>query len=92
MDIVIHRKPRPNEKFVSLFVYSVRTKKHPGWWKHYDCEYFPARKLFGIKRSTILCHVIESLYGAIHEIPDCDDCELVEAPVNYRQMETEDRD
>ena len=92
MKVVIHSKPNVNEKFVSLFVYSVKFKRFPNWWYHYDCEYFPERKLFNIKRTTILCHVIARLYEATHDVPNCEDCELVEAPVNYRQMEMEDRD
>lgn len=92
MKIVIHSKPDFKESGVRLLVYSIKFKKFPRWWYHYDCEYFPARKLFSIKRNSLLDHVIKRLYESEHDIPNCEDCELVEEPINYRQMEREDRD
>lgn len=95
MKVVIHSKPDFKEIGVRLLKYSVKFKRFPNWWYHYDCEYFPERKLFNIKRTTILCHVIERLYESTHDVLDCESCELIVEEDCYcetRRIMVEDRD
>jgi len=92
MRVVIHSKPDLTAKHVRLFTYSIAFKKYPKWVYLYDCEYFPERNLFYKKDISILNHIIERIYESTHDVPNCEDCELVEEPVDYRRMMMEDRD
>ncbi len=92
MKIIIHIEPDFKEANVRTLHYSVKTKRNPRWWDVYSYDYFVKRNDLSVRKGYILDFVLKQLYEANHDVPNCEDCELVEEPVNYRQMEAEDRD
>lgn len=96
MKVIVHIKPifdeewSKNHKLRSLN-YSIKKKNEP-WWTNYSIDYFIKLGRVTKKSRDFLNFVIDEIYEATHDVPNCEDCELVEEPVNYRQMEMEDRD
>lgn len=95
MKVIIHSKPDFTENHVRLLTYSVKTKKNSKWWVYHSCEYFIERNVFHDKKTYILTVEIEALYESTHDVPNCEDCELVQEEDCYcetRAIMVEDRD
>ena len=92
MKVIIHVIDVEASVNVRLIVKSIKKKTLPRMWTRYKYIYFCNSKEFQIQKFRLLDYQIEELYEATHDVPDCDACELVEEPINYRRAEMEDRD